>query len=49
MNEQESQIVIDYFRNKAAGLEMQNVQLQLQVMKLNEQLREDQPESVEAE
>ena len=32
-------LVIDYFRNKAAELEMGNLELQLQVMKLQEALK----------
>jgi len=32
-------LVIDYFRNKAAELEMSNLELQLQIMKLQEALK----------
>lgn len=31
-------LVIDYFRNRASELEMQNVELQLQIMKLQKAL-----------
>jgi hypothetical protein len=38
MNEQDTKMVVDYFRNKAAELEMQNIELQLQVMKLAQEV-----------
>ena len=34
MNEEELKAVVDYFRNKAAELEMQNIELQLQIGRL---------------
>lgn len=40
MNEEDAQVVINYFRNKASELELQNVDLQIQVMKLAKQVEQ---------
>jgi hypothetical protein len=38
MNDDDLKMVVDYFRNKAAEMEMANLDLQLQVLKLQKQV-----------
>ena len=38
MNDEDLKLVVDYFRNKAAEMEMANLDLQLQVLKLQKQV-----------
>lgn len=40
MNDDDLKLVVDYFRNKAAEMEMANLDLQLQVLKLQKQVEE---------
>lgn len=40
MDEQDTKMVVDYYRQKAAELEYNVVELQLQVMKLQQQVAE---------
>lgn len=40
MNDDDLKMVVDYFRNKAAEMEMANLDLQLQLLKLQRQVDE---------
>lgn len=40
MNDDDLKLVVDYFRNKASELEMANLDLQLQLLKIQKELNE---------
>lgn len=45
-NDNDLALVVEYFRNKAAELEMQNIQLQLEMRKLQEKVAALEPADV---